>query len=38
MMVGTIIAVPMIEKAASRFLRQLRNPINKTLKGTGVMV
>lgn len=38
MMIGTIIAVPMIEKAASRLLSRVRSPINKTLKGTGVMV
>jgi hypothetical protein len=37
-MVGTIIAAPMIEKAASRLLRSVRTPINRTLKGTGVMV
>ncbi len=38
MMIGTIVAAPVIEKMASRALKSVRNPINRTLKGTGVMV
>ena len=38
MMVGTIIAAPMIEKAASNALRSVRTPVNRLLKPAGVMV
>tara|TARA_Y100000004_G_scaffold21358_1_gene21751 strand:- start:740 stop:1168 length:429 start_codon:yes stop_codon:yes gene_type:complete len=38
MMVGTIIAAPIIERTASNLLRSVRTPVNRMLKPAGVMV